>query len=582
MIEDTLSSMLSPAPILRLARGLLKERLRPLVGDELTAPILERLLSGMDPPAPPAAGAQEGRLARVLRGMGEVFDRASVHTPRRPVEELDALFGSAEGAEAAIALPLVPPSEGLLDEIERWLRLVPDERTAAAMLRQIGMARGLDWHRAEELLVDAFERHLLAPDERTDALSMLHAVMRVHALLEVCFLALVHAAWSALHQDLRRPFIALDAGRTHHTILARWRDLPKGGTMRVTTREGFAEILSPDAGSNVAIRLDVHEIPMRLIEAIRHWRSWHGLRHWAALQRLLTRAGRTGRIRWTLNDHMNALGLSARARREPRIRGKVALEVEALTRLEIAVYNQDGTLRLRGPILAVTQRGEALRGSEWALEGLELMIHPVLYEGVRKDSGELGTLWAPAPAELAHIDERMYPYALALGLILPIRWRWDQTDDRLDHLVLTGEKLLKTAGIQRSTRNPSRCWTTLDRNLRVLQDIGGVGEVEWEPGEQHTLNGRCRISPPNWVRDRIVHHLQPREEPPSTLLLTGTDLLEWRRSLELTQAELARHLHLSERTIRRAEALSDQPLTAPVREALHRFQKPGAASETSI
>ena len=139
------------------------------------------------------------------------------------------------------------------------------------------------------------------------------ALLRVHALLDVCFLALVHTAWSTLHQDLRRPFIALDAGRTHHTILARWRDLPKGGTMRVTTREGFAEILTPDAGSNVALRLDVHEIPMRLIEAIRHWRSWHGLRHWAALQRLLTRAGRTGRIRWTLNDHMDALGLSARA-----------------------------------------------------------------------------------------------------------------------------------------------------------------------------------------------------------------------------------------------------------------------------
>jgi hypothetical protein len=574
--------MVFPAPILRLAQSPLEERLRPVVGDELVAPILERLLGAAEPSTPRAAGSQEARIARVLQGMREVFDRAALHTARRPLDELDALFGGAAAAEGTIALPLVPPSENLLDELERWPRLVPDERTAAAMLRQIGLARGLDWHRAEELLVEAFEHHLLAPDARTDALSMLQAVMRVHALLDVCFLALVHAAWSTLHQDLRRPFIALDAGRTHHTILARWRDLPKGGTMRVTTREGFAEILSPDAGSNVALRLDVHEIPMRLIEAIRHWRSWHGLRHWAALQRLLTRAGRTGRIRWTLNDHMDALGLSARARREPRIRSKIALEVEALTRLEIAVYNQDGTLRLRGPILAVTQRGEALRGSEWALEGLELVIHPVLYEGVRKDSGELGTLWAPAPAELAHIDERMYPYALALGLILPISWRWDQADDRLDHLVLTGEKLLKTAGIQRSTRNPSRCWTTLDRNLRVLQEIGGVGEVEWEPGERNSLNGRCRISPPNWVRDRLVHRLQPREEPPNTFLLTGTDLVEWRRSLELTQAELARHLHLSERTIRRAEALSDQPLTAPVREALHRFQKPGAAPETAV
>ena len=65
----------------------------------------------------------------------------------------------------------------------------------------------------------------------------------LHALLDASFAALVHGAWSALHQDLRRPFIALDAGRTHHTILARWRDLPKGGSMRVPAREGFAEII---------------------------------------------------------------------------------------------------------------------------------------------------------------------------------------------------------------------------------------------------------------------------------------------------------------------------------------------------
>ncbi|MBK6529790.1 MAG: hypothetical protein IPF99_09355 [Deltaproteobacteria bacterium] len=63
------------------------------------------------------------------------------------------------------------------------------------------------------------------------------------------------------------------------------------------------------------------------------------------------------------------------------MRATVAAEVEALTRMEVAVYHADGTLRLRGPVLAVTQRGEALRGSEWALQGLELVIHPALYEG---------------------------------------------------------------------------------------------------------------------------------------------------------------------------------------------------------
>jgi hypothetical protein len=121
---------------------------------------------------------------------------------------------------------------------------------------------------------------------------------------------------------------------------------------------------------------------------------------------------------------------------------------------------------------------------------------------------------------------------------------------------------------------------TLERNLQVLQDIGGVGSVEWEPGERNTLSGRCRIAPPPWVRDRLVHHLLPKEELSHTTLLTGTDLSEWRRSLELTQAELAQQLELSERTIRRAEGLSDRPLTTPVREALRRFQKPSALPGT--
>ncbi|MCX6954433.1 MAG: helix-turn-helix transcriptional regulator, partial [Verrucomicrobia bacterium] len=307
------------------------------------------------------------------------------------------------------------------------------------------------------------------------------------------------------------------------------------------------------------------------IEAIRQWRSWHGLRHWAALQRLFTAAGRTGRIRWNLNGHLDALGLSERSRRAPSMRRKIANEVEALTRLEIAVYNTDGSLRLRGPILAVTQRGEALRGSEWALEGMELVIHPVLYEGVRKTSGELGTLWTPAPVELAQLDERTHPYALALGLLLPIRWRWDHGSGH-DHIVLSGRKLLETAGIPLSAQNPFRAWQTLERNLEALQAIGGLGHVEWGAGEKHTLDGHCHLHPPTWVRDRLVHGLFPEEAGRDPELLTGADLAEWRRSLGLSQEALAGQLGLSERTIRRAETSPDQPLTSLLRKAIALFQ----------
>lgn len=572
--EDGYPRAMPPlTPTLRISLDLLEERLRPLIESELLRPVLERILSEGGREVSVDAPGVESRLARVSRSLAGVLSGSALHvSAQRPLAEFAAVFSGSDDS-TAIALPLIPPSEELLEEIEIWLQIAPDERTAVAVQRQIGLARGLDWSQVESLLVEAFERHLLAPDERAGALSAFQALMRAHALFEVSLVSRIHAAWSALRRDLRKPFIALDAGKTHHTILTRWRDLPKTGEMRVPAREGFAEIITPNAGGTVALRLDVHEIPMRLIEAIRHWRSWHGLRHWAALQRLFTLAGRTGRIRWNLNDHMEALGLSERARRMPHIRTKVADEVEALTRLEVAVYNNDGTLRLRGPILAVTQRGEALRGSEWALEGLELMIHPVLYEGVRKGSGDLGTLWTPAPAELAHVDERLHPHALALGLILPIRWRWDLGSNQ-DHLVLTGQKLLETAGIQRSPRNPGRCWQTLDLNLQVLQNIGGVGHIEWESDEKHTLEGRCHLHPPAWIRDRLVHHLLPEENVRDIALLTGNDLAEWRRSLRLTQATLASQLGLSQSTIWRAEASQDRALTSSLREALGRFQKP--------
>ena len=564
---------MSSAPTFWLAPDALKQRLQPLVGAELVRPVYERISLEVAPPDAEGSSSVEGRLPRVLRGLAASLEESPLYaSAQRPISELAAVFGGVRGDGAAVALTLLPPSEEHLDEVEAWLQGAPDARATDVLQRQIGLARGLDWPRVEAVLIEAFERHLLAPHERARALATLEVVLRAHALIEVSVLARIHQAWSVLRRDLQRSFIALDAGRTHHTILARWRDLPKTGEMRVSTRGGFAEIITPDASGRVGLRLDVHEIPTHLVEAIRHWRSWHGLRHWAALQRLFTLAGRTGRIRWNLRDHMEALGLSERARRAPHIRGKVAHEVEALTRLEIALYNHDGSLRLRGPILAVTQRGEALRGSEWALEGLELIIHPALYEGVRKGPNELGTLWAPAPAELAHIDERTHPHALALGLILPIRWRWDLSAGQ-EHLVLTGEKLLETAAIPYSTHNAGRAWQTLDRNLRALQGIGAVGRVEWEDEERNTLKGRCRLYPPAWIRDRLVHHLLPDEEARSVAILTGTDLTDWRRSLGLSQAALAVQLGLSERTVRRAETLADRLLTPSFRKALERFQR---------
>ena len=378
-------------------------------------------------------------------------------------------------------------------------------------------------------------------------------------------------AWQAIEQDRKRAFMALDAGDVHHKLLGGMRDLPKDRKPRkVRVQDGWAEILHP--GKPVGVRLNVQELPERIIHAVREWKGWQGLRHWAALQLLFTEAGRTGHIRWTLEAHMEALGYKDRTRRDPAQRALVANEVEALTRMEIAVYNPDGTLRVRGPMLAVTQRGEALEGAEWKLEGLELIIHPVLYEGIRNKDGSLGKLWAPAPAELATIDHVRHPHTLALGLIFPIRWRWDR-DKGLDYLVLSGESLLAAAGIPMSPTNPGRAWDTLRENLRELQRVGGLGEFEWIKGKEDTLAGHCRLSAPPWIRDRLLHGITPIEAPYTNhkTPLTGSELIQWRKARGWTQAQAILELGVGERTLRRAEANPDIPLNRALRDGLERL-----------
>lgn len=387
---------------------------------------------------------------------------------------------------------------------------------------------------------------------------------------DVRFCVLVASAELDVQEAQKRPAIAIDAGSVHHELLSGWRDLPKDRKLRKTpVQNGWAEIIYP--GKQLGLRLNVQDLPERIVHAVREWKHWQGLRHWAALQLLFTDAGRTGRIRWTLEAHLDALGYGERSRRDAKVRAMVAAEVDALTRMEIAIYHPDGTVRLRGPVLAVTQRGEAMRGSEWRLEGLELVIHPVLYEGVRKSSGEIGRLWAPAPVELARIDHVRLPYAIALGLILPIRWRWDLTEDT-DHIVLTGAKLLEAAGIRIQAQHPQRAWEALQENMEELQQVGGLGHFEWEEGPPWTLNGRCRLYQPQWVRERMVHGLIPPEPVALQAPLTGAELRSWRATRGWTQQEAADQLKVSRRTVIRAEAMPEEPLPPSIRTALQNLQ----------
>jgi hypothetical protein len=393
------------------------------------------------------------------------------------------------------------------------------------------------------------------------------------------FAARAFQAWRAIQRDLQRPALAVDAGREHHDLVSGMRDFPKDKKPRMAkVFDGRVEVMAPDGRSvQLALVLDrTGGLHQATIETLREWRGWEGVRHWAALQRLFSvEGGRSGSVRWTLDAHLDALGYADRARRDPAIRKRVASEVELLTKLELAVYAPDGSLRARQPLIAVGTKYDALRGSEWALEGMELRVNEWLYRGVRDPkTGELGSDWHPAPVELAQIDHARFPHAIVLGLILPIRWRWDL--GKRDHCALSGATLLATAGIPYNHHNTKRAWEALHRNLDELRARDGLGRYEWD-GEPWTLTAVCRLYPPQWVRDRVIHRIVPHELPLPPAVATGRELRKWREERHWTQAQAARALGVGERTLRLAESTPDKPLGGVLREAFQRFQPPAKA-----
>jgi DNA-binding XRE family transcriptional regulator len=410
-------------------------------------------------------------------------------------------------------------------------------------------------------------------------------------------------------EDRRQQAIAIDAGTVHHDIVTGMRDMPKDrvkhtgaaltaappqrgpdGIHRVqligvphrkrsraaAKRAERFEVIAPGLAVQVAFPFDERaSVSVAMIETLKRWRgplnTWKGpagLRHWAALLRMLSIEGaREGHVRWTMERHLDAIGASEDARHDVKYRQEIGSIVELLTRLELAVYAPDGTLRLRQSILSSLGKIDKKHGSTWALEGMDLHIHPLLYDGVRKASGEPGTNWFPQAADLAKIDHVRFPNAIALGLMLPIRWRWDWGDGR-DHTTLSGAKLLEAAGVSYKLRHIGEAWRKLKRTLDKLVTIEALGRYEWE-GDAWTLGALCHLYPPQWACDRTFHALPPVEPSPAAFRvpMTGAELVAWRKKQNLTQAAAATRLGVSERTIRNAENAEAAQLGPALRKA---------------
>lgn len=393
------------------------------------------------------------------------------------------------------------------------------------------------------------------------------------AMMATPALALLYLVEAEVKEDQQRKFIAIDTCKEHTKLMEAWRDLPKSKRVshRTALKRGRLELILPDASEkrHFQLSLDFADQPVasQIATVLREWRSWAGLRHWVAFQSQITSNQRLGWVRWTVDEHLKAMGLRKEWRRRLKTRRAAAEMVDLFTKIEIALYDEKGNIRERRPLVLKGNTYERLRGSQWEIEGLELKVNPMLYRGVRDaTTGKIGKNWWPTPKELAHIDHNKHGPAIALGTILPARWRMELGQSNKTYIDLKGDSLLRASGLPYRQQDVVATWRSVERNLNELQRRGGLESWHWEGTPD--LATVCRLHAPQWAVDRIAHGVPPKEKKPAPTALTGAELKGWRTRSKLTQAQAAALLGVATRTVRRAEATPDKALSKKVREAL--------------
>ncbi len=421
-----------------------------------------------------------------------------------------------------------------------------------------------------------FARELVNVDSRTDVCTTNYRIVTTPSLrYPAAGLALLFLAEREVEAGLRRPAVAIDAGESHHELLTGWKGIPRDGVRHraapaggASIMDGRVELLLPGTATQLALPLPMEGLSASAVALLRELRGAKGLRHWCALQRLLSvEGGRQGWVRWTLDEHLEAMGYGASTREDPTKRAEAAAEVEVLTNLELVVYDATNTLRYRAPLLMVGERFERIAGAKWALEGMELKINERLYRGVRTPGGKVGTNWMPAPVELAKLDHARHPYAHGLGMLLAIRMRWDIGDGRA--LRLTGRTLLDLAGITYTERRAVEAWRKLERELDALEKVELL-TYRWD-ADPWTLAAVCEVEPAGWMMDRVGRGLVPVERPPASIPRTGAELLEWRTARGWSQRAAAGRLGVGQSTLSNAEAKLEAALSDRVVDALKRL-----------
>ena len=361
----------------------------------------------------------------------------------------------------------------------------------------------------------------------------------------------------------KNEIIAIDAGQPHHSFIGELQVQTKkrrgsygkkstSGITRVNNRLFLVE-----KGKPIQLEFALPEdegLQGAVLTGLRHLFKAEGLRHWTALLRLWSiEGGRTGRVTWTLDEHLDALGYSKKVKHNPKRRDEIARLVESLARMELVLFGPDGRERMRAPLILVNAaRDIKTEDGNWRLEGLNLQTNEALYSGIRNfKTGKLGNNYWPVPPTLAQIDHVHHPYAISMGLLLAIRWRWAKNKG-LNYIALKGENLVRLAGASTNPRNATRTLHILENELTELKNKNIVGYWEWE-GEID-FNTIIKIYPSDWSTTLVNGERRLKEaysEP--EIPTTGIKLKEWRKNKGWTQQKLADQLSVTRQTIIRIE-----------------------------
>jgi len=396
------------------------------------------------------------------------------------------------------------------------------------------------------------------------------------------FCAMVLSVLGEVRADAGRRMIAIDAGKPHHAMLAGMSLAAGAETLDIEpAAKGTWKLFFPEPADAEEPKLqltlldvDAGESPNEtLLAGIKQWRSAFGLRNWIALQKLLSDAGRSGKVFWRVEDHLDALGLSSSWRSRPENRNRVIDEVRALMSIVLVYQHENEEQRIRARILSPGAEFDVRQGAAWELDGIELTIHPSLYSGVRRQNGAIGRNFWPLPPELATVDHDDFGPALAMGPILAIRFRLAAQTSEVPELRIGAAKLLKMAGLDAADKGRGHARRVLDQlaaNLDELVRIGVLASATWEkPGDLRSI---VVLRPAAASVDRAVRGLQPTADVHPALVAalpaTGAELAAWRKERKLTQGALALALGCSERTIRSAEGAEGERLNRKLAGAL--------------